>query len=146
MILHNKIDAQLESWRTRVTKLLKENGDKVAGEVTISQIYGGMRSVKSLVTDISFVDPTVGIRYRGHTLPVVLEKLPKPEGAEIPYVGGLYYLLMVGEFPTEEQALEVEAEWQKTAPFQIMFLRFCVACPTIHTPWHFSLKPFWGFR
>ncbi len=115
MILHNKIDAQLESWRTRVTKLLKENGDKVAGEVTISQIYGGMRSVKALVTDISFVDPNEGIRYRGHTLPVVLEKLPKPEGAEIPYVGGLYYLLMVGEFPTEEQALEVEAEWARAS-------------------------------
>ena len=30
MILHNKIDAQLPSWRNRVVKLLKENGDKVA--------------------------------------------------------------------------------------------------------------------
>ena len=113
MILHNKIDAQLPSWRNRVTKLLKENGDKVAGEVTISQIYGGMRSVKALVTDISFVDPQEGIRFRGHTLPVVLEKLPKPEGAEMPYVGGLYYLLMIGEFPTEKEALAVEAAWAK---------------------------------
>ena len=113
MILHNKIDAQLPSWRSRVTTLLKEHGDKVAGEITISQIYGGMRSAKVLVTDISFVDPEEGIRFRGHTLPVVLEKLPKPKGAEMPYVGGLYYLLMIGEFPTEEQALEVEAEWAK---------------------------------
>ena len=30
-------------------------------------------------------------------------------------VGGLYYLLMVGEVPTKEQALEVEAEWAKRA-------------------------------
>ncbi len=111
MILHNKIDAQLPSWRNRVTTLLKEHGDKVAGEITISQIYGGMRSAKVLVTDISFVDPKEGIRFRGHTLPVVLEKLPKPEGAEMPYVGGLYYLLMVGEFPTKEEALKVEAAW-----------------------------------
>ena len=111
MILHNKIDAQLPSWRTRVSKLLKEHGDKVAGEITIGQIYGGMRSVKALVTDISYVDPDVGIRFRGHTLPEVLEKLPKPEGAEIPYVGGLYYLLMVGEYPTEEEALIVERAW-----------------------------------
>ena len=82
MILHNKIDAQLPEWRNRVVTLLKESGDVVAGEVTISQIYGGMRSVKALVTDISFVDPNEGIRFRGHTLPVVLEKLPKHEVIE----------------------------------------------------------------
>ena len=56
MILHNKIDAQLPSWRNRVTTLLKEHGDKVAGEITISQIYGGMRSARVLVKDISFAD------------------------------------------------------------------------------------------
>ncbi|OQX62051.1 MAG: hypothetical protein B5M51_06595, partial [Anaerolinea sp. 4484_236] len=76
MILHEKISAQLPEWRERVVKLLKEHGDTVAGEVTISQIYGGMRGAKVLVTDVSFVDPNEGIRFRGHTLPVVLEKLP----------------------------------------------------------------------
>ncbi len=111
MILYEKILGQLPEWRERVTKLLKEHGNKVAGEVTISQVYGGMRGVRALVTDISFVDANEGIRYRGYTLPEVVEKLPKPEGAEIPYVGGLYYLLMTGELPTEAQALEVEASW-----------------------------------
>ena len=115
MILHNKIDAQLPSWRNRVKKLLKENGNKMVGDITISQVYGGMRGAKVLVTDISFVDPNKGIRFRGQTLPEVLENLPKPEGAEVPYVGGLYYLLMIGEYPTEEQALEVEAEWAKNS-------------------------------
>ena len=33
----------------------------------------------------------------------------------MPYVGGLYYLLMTGEFPTEEEAKAVEAEWSKEA-------------------------------
>ena len=115
MILHDKIDAQLPEWRDRVVKLLKENGNKVAGEVTISQIYGGVRGVKALVTDISYVDPNEGIRFRGNTVPETLEKLPKPEGAEMPYVGGLYYLLMTGDFPTAEEALAVEAEWAKEA-------------------------------
>ncbi len=31
----------------------------------------------------------------------------------MPLVGGLYYLLMIGEVPTREQALEVEAEWAR---------------------------------
>jgi citrate synthase len=113
MILHEKIQEQLPAWRERVRKLVKENGDVKVGEVTVSQIYGGMRDVKGLVTDISYVDPAEGIRFRGFTIPEVLDKLPKPKGAEMPYIGGLYYLFLVGSIPTLEQALEVEAEWAK---------------------------------
>lgn len=126
MELKERIAAQLPGWRERVRKLVKESGDVKVGEVTISQVYGGMRDVKSLVTDISFVDPNEGIRFRTHTIPEVLAKLPKPPGAEMPYVGGLYYLLLIGEFPTEEQALEVEAEWKKRSeipPFVFDVLR-----------------------
>jgi citrate synthase len=112
MILKEKIAPQLPEWRDRVKKLLKESGDVVIDHVTISQAYGGMRNIKSLVTDISYVDPSEGIRFRGFTIPELIEKLPKPKGAEMPYVGGLYYLLLVGEIPTPEQALAVENEWK----------------------------------
>lgn len=113
MILHEKIAAQLPEWRERVKKLVKEHADVVVDQVTIGQIYGGMRDVKVMVTDISYVDPAEGIRFRGYSIPEVLSKLPKPEGAEMPYVGGLYYLLLVGEIPTKEQACAVEAEWAR---------------------------------
>lgn len=113
MILKDKIAAQLPDWRARVTQLVKESGDVKVGEINIAQVYGGMRSVKSLVTDISYVDPNEGIRLRGYTIPELLEVLPKPAGAEMPYAGGLFYLLLVGEIPTDDQALEVEAEWKK---------------------------------
>lgn len=113
MILKEKIAAQLPEWRERVATLVRESGSVKAGEVNIGQIYGGMRGVRALVTDISYVDPNEGIRLRGYTISEVLEKLPKPDGAEMPYAGGLFYLLLVGEIPTEEQALEVEAEWKK---------------------------------
>jgi citrate synthase len=53
MILRKKIAAQLPEMRERVRKLVKEHGDTVVGEVTIKQVYGGMRSAKVLVTDIS---------------------------------------------------------------------------------------------
>ena len=111
MILKEKISAQLPEWRERVKKLVKESGAVKVGEVTIAQVYGGMRDVKSLVTDISYVDPSEGIRFRGHTIPEVIDNLPKPFGAEMPYVAGLYYLLLVGEYPTPAQVLEIEKEW-----------------------------------
>src|SRR4030067_199985 len=90
LILKDKIQAQLPSWRERVKKLIAENGNTIVGDVTIAQVYGGMRDVKSLVTDISYVDPAVGIRFRGYTISEVIEKLPKPKAGDMPYVGGLY--------------------------------------------------------
>jgi len=113
MILNEKISAQLPAWRERVKNLVKDSGDKVIDQVNIGQVYGGMRDIKSMVSDISYVDPGTGIKFRGLSIPEVLEKLPKPDGAVIPYVGGLFYLLMVGEIPTKAQAEEVETEWAK---------------------------------
>jgi citrate synthase len=113
MILHEKLSAQLPAWRERVKTLVKEHGETVIDQVTIGQVYGGMRDIKSMVTDISFVDPATGIKFRGMPIPEVLDKLPKPAGAALPYVGGLFYLLLIGEIPTKAQAEEVEAEWAK---------------------------------
>jgi citrate synthase len=112
MMLKDKLAIEIPVWRERVRKLVKESGDVKVGEVNIGQVYGGMRDVKSLVTDISYVDPVEGIRFRGFTIPELIEKLPKPPGAEMPYVGGLYYLFLVGELPTTADALEVESEWK----------------------------------
>ncbi len=115
MILHEKISAQLPEWRERMKVLAKDHADLVVDQVTVGQIVGGMRDIKSLLTDVSFVDPAEGIRFRGMSIPEVLKALPKARASKMPLVGGLYYLLMVGEVPTKEQALEVEAEWAKRA-------------------------------
>ena len=115
MILHDKISAMLPAWRERVKALINEHGEKVIDQVTIGQVYGGMRDIKLLATDISLVDPQFGIRLRGLSIPEALAALPKPDGGDVPYVGGMYYLLMVGEVPTKAQAEEVEAEWAKRA-------------------------------
>ncbi len=115
MTLYEKIAAQLPEQRERIKKLVKEYGDVVIDDVTLGQVYGGMRDIKALVTDISYVDPAEGIRFRGMSIPEVLAALPRPDGAEMPYVGGLYYLLMVGEVPTLEQAQSIEADWAARA-------------------------------
>jgi citrate synthase len=115
MILHEKISEQLPNWRERIRSLAKEHADVVVDTVTVGEVVGGMRDTKSLLTDISYVDPAEGIRFRGMSIPEVLKKLPKARGGKLPLVGGLYYLLLVGEVPTKEQAMEVEAEWAQRA-------------------------------
>jgi citrate synthase len=115
MILHEKMSAQLPAWRERIKSLAKEHGEVVVDQVTVGQVIGGMRDIKSLLTDVSFVDPAHGILFRGMTIPELLKALPKAKGGKMPLVGGLFYLLLIGEVPTKEQALEVEAEWAKRA-------------------------------
>lgn len=115
MILHEKMSAQLPAWRERIKSLAKEHGDVVIDQVTVGQVIGGMRDIKSLLTDVSFVDPAHGILFRGMPIPDMLKALPKAKGGKMPLVGGLFYLLLIGEVPTKEQALEVEAEWAKRA-------------------------------
>ena len=74
MSLKEKFNALVPEWRQRVSKLVSESGDVIVDRIKVSQVYGGMRSVKSLVTDISYVDPVEGIRFRGYTIPEVIEK------------------------------------------------------------------------
>jgi citrate synthase len=77
-------------------------------EKAIAQVYGGMRDVKACQR--YFIRGFSGEYAFGLRSGF---KLPKPNNAEMPYVGGLYYLFLVGSLPTLEQALLVEDEWKK---------------------------------
>jgi len=112
MNIKHKIAAKLPAAREQVSRLVKGHGAFKIADVTIEQIYGGIRGVPIQVSDVSYVDPQEGIRLRGYTIPEVLEKLPRPDGAGYPLVGGLYYLLMTGDIPTQAEAEEVEVEWK----------------------------------
>jgi citrate synthase len=106
-LLKEKLYRKIREYRIRTARLLKEHGDTVIDQVKVSQVIGGMRGIKSLVTDVSYLDPMEGIRYRGFTLPEVLEQLPRASGAEMPYVEGLYHLLLTGEIPSKKEVEEL---------------------------------------
>lgn len=111
--LKQKLAQKIDEHRPRTTKLVKEYGDVKVGDVTIAQVIGGARGVKSLVTDISYLDPMEGIRFRGYTIPETMAALPKPEGKDYPYVEGFWYLLLTGEVPTMEETLELVEDFKK---------------------------------
>ncbi len=52
-ILKEKLREKIVAERPRTERLMKEYGNVKVDEVTISQVIGGMRDIKSLVTDIS---------------------------------------------------------------------------------------------
>ena len=111
--LKQKLAEKIDQERPRIRKLVKENCDAVIDTATVEKLFGGMRGLKCLVTDISYLDPQEGIRYRGYTLPEIFKKLPKPKGAEMPYVEGLFHLLLTGEIPSEEEISGLIDEFRK---------------------------------
>jgi citrate synthase len=106
------IAAQLPKWQERLTHLLTEYGDQPIGEITVASVYGGMRGLFALVTEISHVDPSQGLLIRGYSVDELLSQLPRPEGSHFPLLGGLYHLLLVGQFPTGDEARAVEDVWR----------------------------------
>ena len=75
--LKYKLQAKIETMRGEVKDVLAEHGDHVISQVTVAQAYGGMRGVKSIVTETSALDPETGIRFRGYNIPEVQAALPK---------------------------------------------------------------------
>ena len=96
-----------------IKELLKEHGNKKIGEVQLAQVYQGMRGMTGLVTETSLLDAQDGIRFRGYSIPELQEKLPKAEGGSEPLPEGLFYLMLVGELPTEEDAKLITDIWQR---------------------------------
>src|ERR1035437_6793972 len=77
MALKDTLKQKIEAHRPRTTKLTKEFGKVVIDQVTIDQCIGGARDVRCLVTDISYLDPQEGIRFRGKTIPETFAEVPQ---------------------------------------------------------------------
>ena len=112
-IFKDKFRTKAEEANKDVKQLIKDHGHKVVGEVTLSQIYQGMRGITGLVSETSLLDAQEGIRFRGYTIPELQEKLPKAEGGSEPLPEGLFYLMLLGELPTQEDADHVTGIWQR---------------------------------
>jgi len=93
----------------------KSHGNVKIGEITVDQLYGGMRGMKGLVTETSVLDPEEGIRFRGYSIPECQELLPRAPGGEEPLPEGLFWLLMTGDIPTDAQVKAISKEWANRA-------------------------------
>lgn len=85
-ILANKI----ESEREIVKKFKKKHGTELVSQVDVNQVYGGMRGVTCMLWETSLLDPELGIRFRGLSIPELQKCLPKAEGGEEPLPEGKF--------------------------------------------------------
>ena len=74
-----------------------------------------MRGIKGLVTETSVLDSEEGIRYRGLDLFECKAQLPPVVGGTQMTPEGVFWLLLTGEVPTQEQTAALSAEWAARA-------------------------------
>jgi len=112
-ILKSKFKIKADEVGKEIKELLKEHGNKKIGEVTLSQIYQGMRGITGLVSETSLLDAQEGIKFRGYTIPELKEKLPKAPGGSEPLPEGLFYLMLMGKLPEEADVAHITSVLQR---------------------------------
>lgn len=110
-VLAKKIPAH----NKKVVEFRKEHGSTVLQNVTVDMIYGGMRTLKGMVTETSVLDPEEGIRFRGYSIPECQKLLPHAPGGEQPLPEGIWWLLCTGDIPNEKQTTAISKEWAARA-------------------------------
>ena len=123
-----------EKERAVVKRLINEYGNVTVESVTIDQILTGMKGMTSLLTVTSKLDPGSGIRYRGYSIPELNNLLPKinPDGETLPE--GLFYLMLLGEIPTLDDAMHLSKEWLNRSHVPYHVIKVIEAMPTTAKP------------
>ena len=113
MTIKERFKAKSDSLNGEIKNIVKEHGAKKIGEVTLAQIYSGMRGMTGLVTETSLLDPQEGIRFRGYSIPELQDKLPHWPGGKEPLPEGLFLLMLLGELPSDKDVHDLTANWQR---------------------------------
>jgi len=111
--MKDSFKAKADILSAEIKALIKDHGTKKIGEVTLAQVYQGMRGITGLVTETSLLDAQEGIRFRGYTIPELQQKLPKAKGGTEPLPEGLFHLMLLGELPDDDEVHELTSVWQR---------------------------------
>jgi citrate synthase len=112
-LLKEKFKTKAENAALEIKEIIKTYGTKKVGEVTLAQVYQGMRGITGLVTETSLLDAQEGIRFRGYSIPELQASLPKAPGGGEPLPEGLFHLMLLGELPTQEESETITNIWQR---------------------------------
>ncbi len=99
-ILHDVLAEKVEPMRDQARRLVEEHGDDKISDVTVKQAFGGMRGVKALVCDTSYVDAHEGVNVRGYPIRDLAERLPEE----------VFFLLCTGSLPDDAQLRQLQQD------------------------------------
>ncbi len=122
--LREVLAEKLPAYREEVRRLVSEHGDKVVSEITVSQVYGGLRGVRALVCDTSTVSPDTGLIIRGRPLAELVDRTPEE----------MFWLLLTGELPDEKSLKWLQDELAVRADVPDYVFRMLRAAPSTMHP------------
>lgn len=117
-----------------VKEVRAKYGEMALGEVTVNQVYGGMRGLKCMSYETSLLDTESGIRFRGLTIPDCQEQLPKAKGGTEPLPESLFWLLLTGDVPSDAEVDHLRADLASRAKVPEAVNRAIDALPTTLHP------------
>ncbi|KAI5988895.1 citrate synthase [Pisolithus marmoratus] len=140
LTLKERLAELIPSQIDKVKQIRVDHGKKSFGPVLVDQVYGGMRGLPALIWDGSVLDAEEGIRFRGKSIPECQALLPKAPGGSEPLPEGLFWLLVTGEVPTQEQVSALSRDWAARATIPEFVEEILDRCPpTLHPMSQFSL-------
>lgn len=113
--LKEVLSKKIPQHNKKVVEFRKHHGTTVLQNITVDMIYGGMRTMKAMVTETSVLDPNEGIRFRGYSIPECQKMLPHGPGGNEPLPEGIWWLMCTGEIPNEKQTSAISKEWAARA-------------------------------
>ncbi len=102
-LLKEKLASQVPALRERVHSLVNNYGKKVISDISVEQVLGGLRGVRSTFCETSEVILDKGLIIRGYPILNLVDKLPEE----------IFWLLLTGEFPTKEEIEDLQSELKK---------------------------------
>lgn len=132
--LKKRVQELIPVRQAEIKAIKDKHGEKVIGQCTVNQAYGGMRDVKSMIYETSLLDSHEGIRFRGLSIPEVQAQLPKfGAKGEQPLPEGLFWLLLTGEVPTPAQVSEISQDFAKRSHVPEWVTKLLLSLPkTMH--------------
>lgn len=135
-----------------IKQFVKNHSDFDLGSYKLDQVFGGMKGMIGMITETSKLDSEDGIRFKGYSIPELREKLPKVPGGNEPLPEGIFYLMLMGELPTDEDVLEVSNNLARRSQvpkhvFDVLdklpvtthpMTQFCIAIQALQTESNFA--------
>ncbi|GAA6006817.1 hypothetical protein JCM11491_003192 [Sporobolomyces phaffii] len=131
--IHEALAEVIPERQALAKELRSAHGDKVLGNVTVEQVFGGMRGVKAMLWEPSVLDSEEGIRFWGRTIPECQEVLPTAPGGKEMLPEAMFWYLLTGKVPTEAESKQFQEQLVARSDLPKHVETVLDACPkTLH--------------
>eukprot|EP00250_Pteridium_aquilinum_P028047 c36507_g1_i1 orf=451-1827(-) len=132
--LREKLSSIIPAAKDRLAGIKRDHGNVRLDPHTVQGIIAGSRGIKSILWEVSKLDPDHGILYRSFSIPQCFASLPTALQGGQPLPEGVLWLLLTGRMPSPRQtaslSLDLTARITKIPDFA--FASINALPPSVH--------------